>query len=196
LIAFKERIHPGIFPGRDYSLKWIQKAIVYSLINFLVDPSIFVATPSGGVADQQGTSTQKLMELVATSLEKFNNEQISYNDDQLREMIMIRNEKEKADVISNMFDKKSDDEKAVELVKKQLGIGRWAVGGTKAIWGYDIDQYEREREDRARAGIIDFPGYGPDQVPELAGRQLDANGYPIHGAEAGYDFTQTGEDDA
>ncbi len=79
---------------------------------------------------------------------------------------------------------------------KEFGIGRWAVGGTKAIWGYDIDQYEREREDRARAGIIDFPGYGPDQVPELAGRQLDANGYPIHGAEAGYDFTQTGEDDA
>lgn len=196
IIAFKERIHPGIFPGREYSLKWIQKAIVFSLINTLVDPTVFVATPSGGAADQQGISTQILMELVAKSLTKFNSEQISYNDDQLRELIMIRNEKEKADVISNMFDKRSPEEKAVEIVKKQLGIGRWAVGGTKAIWGYDIDQYEREREDRARAGIIDFPGYGPDQVPELAGRQLDANGYPVHGAEGGYDFTQTGEDDA
>ena len=195
LLAFKERIHPGIFPGRDYSLKWIQKAIIYSMLNFLVDPSAIVMTASGGVAAEQGQSTEILMRFVADSLDKFNREQLSYNDEQLREQIMIRNEKEKADIIT-MFDKMGEDEKAVELMKKQLGIGRWAVGGTKAIWGYDIDQYERERDERARAGIIDFPGYGPDQVPELGGRDLDANGYPVSGAEDGYDLTQTGEDDA
>lgn len=195
LLEFKERIHPGIFPGRDYSLKWIQKAIVYSMINFLVDPNVNVLTASGGVAGEQGQSTEILMKFVRDSLDKFNIEQLSYNDDQLREQIMIRNEKEKADIIT-MFDTMGEDEKAVELMKKQLGIGRWAVGGTKAIWGYDIDQYERERDERARAGIIDFPGYGPDQVPELGGRELDANGYPVHGAEDGYDFTQTSEDNA
>jgi hypothetical protein len=195
LLSFKESIHPGIFPGREYSLKWIQKAIVYSMLRDLVDPNVQAYTPEGGIASEQGQSTSILMNMVADSLIKFDKEQLAYNDEELREKIQIRNEKEKADIIS-MFDKMSEEEKVIEQYKKQLGIGRWAVGGTKAIWGYDIEQYEREREERARAGIIDFPGYGPNDVPELAGRQLDAFGYPVHGAEDGYDHVQTGADDA
>lgn len=195
LLSFKESIHPGIFPGREYSLKWIQKAIVYSMLRDLVDPNVPAFTQEGGIAAEQGQSTSILMNMVADSLIKFDREQLSYNDEELKEKIQIRNEKEKADIIS-MFDRMSEEEKVIEQYKKQLGIGRWAVGGTKAIWGYDIEQYERERDERARAGIIDFPGYGPNDVPELAGRQLDAFGYPVHGAEDGYDHTQTNEDDA
>ena len=63
-------------------------------------------------------------------------------------------------------------------------MGRWAVGGSKAIWAYDAGQYEREREERAKAGIIDFPGSNAVFDAEEA-RFGD-----------GYDFTQTHEDDS
>ena len=32
----------------------------------------------------------------------------------------------------------------------------------KAIYAYDADLYDREREQRAEAGIVDFPGFGPE----------------------------------
>jgi hypothetical protein len=38
------------------------------------------------------------------------------------------------------------------------------VGGTKLIYAYDKDYYDLERQKRLAAGIIDFPGSGPDQM--------------------------------
>jgi hypothetical protein len=68
----------------------------------------------------------------------------------------------------------------IEKIKIKLGIGEYAVGGTKAIYAYDKDRYDIEREQRAQAGIIDFPGVGPEG-PEhgegLGQRQVDGLGY-------------------
>jgi hypothetical protein len=107
-------------------------------------------------------------------------------------LIAIRNEKERVNVIAE-FDKMTDEERAVELINKKLGIGKWAVGGSKLIYAYDKDYYDLERQKREAAGIIDFPGLGPDQMPELGGREVDEYGLPIFGDEelerdGGYDM--------
>jgi hypothetical protein len=39
------------------------------------------------------------------------------------------------------------DEKRVELMKKRLGIGKWAIGGTKLVYAYDPDQWEKNRQE-------------------------------------------------
>jgi hypothetical protein len=90
------------------------------------------------------------------------------------------------------FKKLSDEERAVEFINKKLGIGKWAVGGTKLIYAYDSDYYDLERQKREAAGIIDFPGLGPDQVEALDGRKVDEYGFPVFGDEeferdGGYD---------
>ena len=59
-------------------------------------------------------------------------------------------------------------------MNKSLGIGEWAVGGTKAIREYDEDRYEAERTERAQAGLVDYPEVG---------------------AEEGYDHVDQAEDD-
>ena len=64
----------------------------------------------------------------------------------------------------------------------QLGLGDWAVGGTKGIYAYDPERYDVERDQRAQAGIIDFPGYGP----EGATVQQNDLGYYNTGEEEGY----------
>jgi hypothetical protein len=86
---------------------------------------------------------------------------------------------------------------------KRLGMGRWAVGGTAAIRVYDKDQYEREKTERAQAGILDFPGAGPTDILGTEGRPFDELGLPgeafpfdAYERDGGYDHVQTREDDA
>jgi hypothetical protein len=81
--------------------------------------------------------------------------------------------------------------KDIEKIKIKLGIGEYAVGGTKAIYAYDQERYDIEREERAQAGIIDFPGQGPEGTGTggaIAAEQrpVDGLGYYETGEEAGY----------
>ena len=68
------------------------------------------------------------------------------------------------------------------------------------IYAYDKDYYDLERQKRDAAGIIDFPGLGPDQMEALDGRAVDEYGFPTYGdaefeREGGYDHNQHGDDD-
>lgn len=204
LLEFKDKIRPTVVPGRNNTLRYIQRVMFLGPLSTLIDPTVIpedagISTPLNTVNDE---SMKIILELIATLLLKYNKESLNYTDERIKEMIAVRNEKEKVEII-NEFDKKSEEEKAVELIKKRLGMGRWAVGGTKVIYAYDPEQYDREREERERAGIISFPGLGPYDTPNLDGRQIDELGFFEFGDEAeyehqegGYDFTQTREDDA
>ena len=65
-------------------------------------------------------------------------------------------------------------------MKKKLGLGDWAVGGTNVIYAYNPEQYERERGQREAMGFQDFT------AGELVLEE---------GQEGGYDNEQLGEDD-
>jgi hypothetical protein len=194
ILPFKNNIRPIVVPGRDRALIYIQRAIVYGPLATLVNaaelpPGAAVASPIRAAGDP---SMRFLSELVAITLTKHKKERLTYSDQEIKELIAIRNEKERVNVIAE-FDKMTDEERAVELINKKLGIGKWAVGGTKLIYAYDKDYYDLERQKREAAGIIDFPGLGPGQMEEFDGRETDAYGFPVFGDEemerqGGYDF--------
>jgi hypothetical protein len=94
----------------------------------------------------------------------------------------------------NRLDKLTPEEKKVELMKKRLGLGEWAVGGTKAIFSLDPDQYERERVQRIEMGLGDFVTGAEGEAAGLAARD-DAFGGGGAGAEAGYTVDQMEADD-
>jgi hypothetical protein len=75
------------------------------------------------------------------------------------------------------------EEKAVAKMNKKLGLKEWAVGGTKAIYAYDPEQYERERVQRLEMGFTDFMPVGDVRIAGDAG------------AEGGYDNAQMAEED-
>jgi hypothetical protein len=134
-----------------------------------------------------------VMELVMQQLDKFNAERLSLSPEEIKNMIAIRDEKERVHVVKD-FDVLSDEEKQIEKVKKLLGIGKWAVGGTKLIYAYDADYYDLERQKRLDAGIIDFPGLGINDEPQ--GREVDDLGFAEHdGEDDGYDVNQHADDD-
>ena len=201
LLLFKNKIRQIIVPGRDKSLVYIQRAMLYGPLSTLLNsgPPPDAKNVVEPLADP---AVKFLLQLVSHTLIKYNREKLTFNDKQLKELIAIRNEKERVNVIKE-FDKLTDEERAVELMNKRLGIdgiNKWSVGGTSLIYAYDKDYYDMEREKRNAAGIIDFPGIGPDQVVPLNGRQVDESGFPVFTdanfeGEGGYDHNQDNSDD-
>jgi hypothetical protein len=201
ILPFKNKIRPIVVPGRDTTLVYIQRALLYgplaTLINPIeIPPGTEIKSPIKSVGDP---SMRFLFEFLALSLAKYKRERLSYNDQEIKELIAVRNEKERVNVVAE-FNKLTDEERMVELMNKRLGIGKWAVGGTKLIYAYDSDYYDLERKKREAAGIIDFPGLGPDQIMPFEGRDNDEYGFPIFGdaefeREGGYDHNQHADDD-
>jgi hypothetical protein len=201
LLSFKNKIRPIVVPGREKSMVYIQRAILYGPLATMINPSEIPPETEikSSVKSIGDPSMRFLLELVALTLNKYKRERISFNDQEIKELIAVRNEKERVNVIAE-FNKLTDEERAVELMNKRLGLGKWAVGGSKLIYAYDKDYYDLERQKREAAGIIDFPGLGPDQVEALDGREVDEFGFPVFGdaefeREGGYDHNQHGDDD-
>jgi hypothetical protein len=201
LLNFKNKIRPIVVPGREITLVYIQRAMLYGPLATMINPSEIpqgteIKSPIKSIGDP---SMRFISDLIALTLNKYRNERLTFNDQEIKELIAIRNEKERVNVIAE-FNKLTDEERAVELMNKRLGIGKWAVGGTKLIYAYDKDYYDLERQKRDAAGIIDFPGIGPDQIEALDGRPIDEYGFPVFGdaefeSEGGYDHNQHGDDD-
>jgi hypothetical protein len=201
ILNFKNKIRPLVVPGRDLTLVYIQRAMLYGPIATMINPSEVPkgSEISGAVKSIGDQSMTLLLQLVALTLNKFKREKLSYNDQEIKEFIAITNEKERVKVIAD-FNKLTEDERKMELINKTLGLGKWAVGGTKLIYAYDKDYYDLERQRREAAGIIDFPGLGPDQSRPQNGREVDESGFPVYGddvfeRDGGYDHNQHGDDD-
>ena len=74
---------------------------------------------------------------------------MKYSEEQIREHILQETKREN-NVFINRLHKLSKEEKASELMNQRLGLGEYAVGGTKAIRYYDPQQYAREKQIRAK----------------------------------------------
>jgi len=118
-------------------------------------------------------------------LAKYNKERISYNDQELKNKIAIRDEKERVNIVAE-FNTLSDEERAMALMNKRLGMGKWSVGGTKLIYAYDKDYYDAEREKRLHAGIMDDME-NMDNMGDMGDEPFEE--------EEGYDNNQHADDD-
>jgi hypothetical protein len=187
-------------PGGERMMRYLLKSMVCAPLASLVNPN---EIPEGAAMQEAGQtlidgSLGLIYDILNKTFIKYNKEILSYSDKELRDELQIRAEKEKADIIRE-FAEMDDDKKQVELMLKNLRMGKWAVGGTKAITQYNKEQYERERIERAKAGISDFAtgGFGPEGPALAEGQMGDPNGIFNFGgeAEAGYDMERMTEDD-
>jgi len=201
LLPYKNKIRPIVLPGRDATLIYIQRALLYGPLATLINPDSIppgmqVENPMKSVGNP---SIKSLLEIITFTLSKYNVEKLSYNEQEIKDLIAIRDEKERVHVVAE-FNKLTDDERAVELTNKKLGIGKWAVGGTKKIYAYDKEYYDQERQKRLAAGIVDFPGLGNGEMGEPEGREKDEFGFSVYDdqefeKDGGYDHNQHGDDD-
>jgi hypothetical protein len=202
LLPSMNHIRPSVIPGRDSALIYIQQAFLYGPLSMLLDSSR-VPTSIGYQSTMSAMldrSIEFLLRMVSSSLNKYTREYLSYDATEIKNLIAIREEKERVNVVRD-FNALSDEARQVELMNKRLGLGKWAVGGTKLIYAYDKDYYDLERQKRLDAGIIEFPGRSNDEMDRLQGGELDESGFRQYGDEeyerdGGYDHNQHGDDDA
>lgn len=180
---FTKVLRSNILPAGDVGFSYLQNVILTGIFAEFMDSNHIPPEDEADVAAPERPITEHAtlpIQVFVSCLKKFADEGIHYTSEQIRIIIADRNEKEKAKIIRDI-DTLDKEGKRLELLQKSLGLGRWAVGGTKVIWQYNEDQYVREKIERAAAGIQDFPMQGGEEY-EAAGD--------------GYDVVQTGEDDA
>jgi hypothetical protein len=207
ILSFKSRIRAVMLPGRTETLNYIQQAFLYGPLAELMDPNR--APVGSGMASTEGASSavtdlsaKLILNIVSVTIAKAVKERLTFNDDEIREMMAVRKAKEEMEIVT-MFAGMSDDRRAAELTMKRLGIGeKWSIGGTKLVYAYDATQYEREKRERSRAGISDDEfGIGADEITSFgAEAQVDQFGFVMESEDqrerdGGYDIAQMREDD-
>jgi hypothetical protein len=178
VLPYKNMIRFRKVVGKELLLQYLKELILYGSLVTLME-----------------TTSQPIITILSNAvtyqLQKYKNEKMLSDPTEIKNRIESRNEKERNYIIRE-FDKLSPEERSIELMNKRLGLGKWAIGGTKLIYAYDKDYYDLEREKRLDAGILDFPGLGIDN--DLGDSMVDELGFPQGGNEDGYDHTQQNDD--
>jgi len=195
-----------VTPGGKEMVQYLTRAYVMSAISQFIDPHQ-IPEPSFDQEDEEDSviNVKLLYKSLGQALTKYAVGSKIPSEQEIRISLEQRVEKEKQVYLSKL-ERMTREERRVELVLKGLGMGDWAVGGTKAIRQYDADRYEAERAERAAAGIMDYPGTGgagADANAADAGHPIDMFGadfgaeYDAAGAagDGGYDHDQMAEDD-
>lgn len=183
-----ESLRPLQIPGGIQTYEYFLKFCLYSPIANFVDPNTLpIAQDTEAPSSHVEQNAMFPAKFISDMVNRFKDEGLSLTPEQIRELIAKRNEAEKANILKKMTGMPRAQKDIVKIQMK-LGLGEWAVGGTKAIYAYDKDRYDIERDQRAQAGIIDFPGMGPEPMDTTAGQgQMDGLGYFEDGGdEAGY----------
>ena len=163
ILEYKNKIRPNVIPGHDITLVYIQRILLYGPLATLLNPSDIPqeVENKSPIKEVGNTSQTYLRDIIILTLTKCNDEKLTFSDKQLKEKIAIRDEKERSNIIAQ-YSKLSDEERAVELMNQRLGLGKYAVGGTKVIYAYNAEYYDLERQKRIEAGIVEFPGSNMD----------------------------------
>jgi hypothetical protein len=182
MLSYKNEIRAALVPGRDHTLVYFQQLMLYGTLESLLDPEHIPdeSMAQNPIRSSARSSTKFMVDLLVQILGKYNRERIAYNDKEIRDQIAIREERERVHVIAE-FNRLTEEQRKIELIQKKLGIGKWAVGGTKLTYRYNADYYDVERSKRIAAGMGTQIG-GPEELGELEGemgRQYDKYGNPI-----------------
>lgn len=183
-------------PGGNVMVSYIMRAVVMGYIQSFIDPHSI--PESDGREEFQGAINIKLLYgALATTLRRYSSGSRVPSEQEIRTRLEQRAEAEKQKFIGRL-DAMTRDERRVALVNKTLGLGEWAVGGTKAIRQYDPERYEAERAERAQAGLTDYVDVGAANTADGEGRAFDMFGFvagDVNEGDGGYDNEQVAEDD-
>ena len=160
---------------------------------------IMVLSAIGNYLTLQGSAAQGRVKesilAIQTCIQRYNNEGMKYTDEQIRDGIAARDEIERQSYLQRLS-KLNPDEKRVEMMKKRLGLGEWAVGGTKLIYKYNKDFYDLEREKDETAGIDNWRNTEGERFGGGGeGDEWNPQGEDLNDAAGDYDQGQQNSDD-
>jgi hypothetical protein len=179
IVQFKNRIRPVYFiGGEDQTFQYIQRAFFFGPLAELFDLNTnafeeggdalegyesdmsdeeetvsSTAKKDSALGDNGGASITLLIKIIAATISNFSTYQLSYNDDQLKQILQERAEREKQGMIRSIGEM-TDEERFIYNYQMKNGLGRFGLNVKKSIIGYDIEQIELEERLNEEAGII------------------------------------------
>ena len=194
----KHEVRANLVPGGALAIPYLVGCLLAGIIGEFINPNVIQEGARGGRTTVGGgvdATARVPLNILDMCLARMRTEGLSYTEDQIRELLVKRAEAEKLSILRRM-DNMSPEEKRVELMNQRLGLGAYAVGGTKAIYRLDKDQYVRERMQRADMGIAGEFGGTADVQAAMDQYTYNENfGGGGEGAEGGYDNEQMAADD-
>lgn len=193
LKAVQDHVRAQLVPGGVVGCQNIVSTLVLGVLAEFVNPNVI---PDGvsGTGGAVETTSRVPLSILEVCLSRLQLEGLTFTEDEIRDLIARRNDAEKILFVTRQ-EKMSPEEKKADLMMKRLGLGQWAVGGTKAVYTLDPDQLDREREQRIEMGLGDFALDPEAMANAAAALQDEAFGGGGAGAEGGYDNEQQAADD-
>jgi hypothetical protein len=191
ICTFKHRINTTMIPQGKYFFEYIQEIILYGSLATLLDLAILPTDGQNRAAIKE-SSDKMIITLMNTVLNKISKEDISYDDNKLKQLIEIQNEKERR-VFASSLDKMSEEQRLIAILQRQIGVGDYAIGSKiteydKQVWNV-LQKQRKEMESGDSVFINDVPDFGEQNGIDI---YADAGGY---GDEGGYDVGQPQDDD-
>jgi hypothetical protein len=184
--------------GLTMFLKQILRIFVITSLGNLIDSDIDAVDENGNkIGGDKGNSQTFLEQFVKNAVDMYTKEHLVHNPNYVKQKIEEANEMEHQRFI-DYLDKLTPEQRKLEMTKKRLGIGMWAIGGTKAVYQYDPDRWEENRNavasSYAKAAV-----YDPNAELPSAMQMMNTTGYDMQaGADAqeyGYEYSLVGDDD-
>lgn len=164
-------------PGGQKMVDYLTRIYLIGIIHHFIDSGVFLpGTEVGG-----STHISKLYEALNQALQKFRQGSRVPSEADIRTYLQLREEQELQDFIRRQ-DIQTKEQRQLTKTQKILGLGEWAIGGSKGIREYDSEMYERWRQERARAGLVDY------EQPQQEGEGINVD-------DAGYDVGENYVDD-
>ena len=193
LPIIQNSVRSTLVPGGAKAAPYIVAALIGGILSEFTSPNVVPAAAGGGSAGYDATARVPI-NILEICLSRFQLEGLAFTEDEIRNLIAQRVEAEKMTFINDL-DKMSPEEKKSELMMKRLGLGKWSIGGTKAITTLDPEQLEREQAKRIEMGFGDFITDNATAAYAQALLHEDDYGGGGAGAEGGYDNQQMSSDD-
>ena len=146
----KESLRAPYIPGGNTGLQYIVTALFGGIMSEFIDSNIIPPGMNESVEDS--LDSRAALQIMNVLLDRIMVEGMNFTDEQIRQRIIERETKEKM-LFINRFDVLTPEARKLELMIKRIGLNEWAVGGTKAIYQYDADQYMIERNERISMGF-------------------------------------------
>jgi hypothetical protein len=147
---------PGGSTGLPYIINTLVLGILYEFCNPNTIPAAILKT---GVKIPQAVDklARRPLMILSSCLSQLAKEGMNLTEQDIADEIERRTEMERR-LFTKRTEKMTPEEKQVFLMNQRMGLGEFAVGGTRAIRAYDEEQYERDRQQRNEMGYMEEGG--------------------------------------
>ena len=168
----------------------LMRIFLFGPLGFLLDGNSQFEGTILNTANDRNTG-----QFIIRCIGEYKDDRMSYNKQAVQDKMTQAKEMEKQTFIDDM-DKLSEEQRKVERIKEQLGLGRWAIGGTSLIYKYNKQYWDKTQEHGK--GQYDVLGGKEGANTLLDGPEADIYGFQDRdtgdGEEGGYDVEENEHD--